>query len=188
MDTGLYDKNGTPINIGDRTRLVLDDGEIREFDVCFKTVKRTTIKTLRGFSPETADVSITGIFFCWEGNDLLPCVDENGVSDVSKMEVIKRAPRREVVSKLPLKYEEGLYIGNEIYGLDEDYVRKDEKIVKCRESHECYNCNGEICPGDYAVYETGFMYGKPLSTYTCIECMEEWMKELGRVEVEDENL
>jgi len=23
-----------------------------------------------------------------EGNDLLPCVDENGVSDVSKMEVI----------------------------------------------------------------------------------------------------
>lgn len=90
MDTGLYDKNGTPINIGDRTRLVLDDGEIREFDVCFKTVKRTTIKTLRGFSPETADVSITGIFFCWEGNNLLPCVDENGVSDVSKMEVVKR--------------------------------------------------------------------------------------------------
>ena len=91
MDTGLFDKNGTPIYVGDRTRLVLDDGEVREFDVCFKTVERTTVKTLRGFSPETVDVSITGIFFCWEGNDLLPHVDENGVSDVSKMEIIKCA-------------------------------------------------------------------------------------------------
>lgn len=89
MNTGLYDKNGTPINIGDKTRLVLKDGEVRVFDVRFKTVKRTTIKTLRGFEPESVDVTITGIFFCWEGNDLLPCVDENGVSDVEKMEVMK---------------------------------------------------------------------------------------------------
>lgn len=88
MNTGLFDKNGTPINIGDRTRLILDDGEVREFDVCFKTIRRTTVKTLPGFEPETAEVSITGIFFCWAGNDLLPCVDEDGVSDVEKMEVI----------------------------------------------------------------------------------------------------
>ena len=51
METGLFDKNGTPINVGDRTRLVLEDGEVREFEVCFKTVQRTTIKTLRGFVP-----------------------------------------------------------------------------------------------------------------------------------------
>lgn len=89
MNTGLFDKNGTPINVGDKTRLILKDGEIREFDVCFKTVQRTTIKTLRGFEPGCVDVSITGIFFCWQGNDLLPCVDENGVSDVEKMEVIQ---------------------------------------------------------------------------------------------------
>lgn len=94
MNTGLFDKNGTSINIGDKTRLVLDDGEVREFDVCFKTVQRTTIKTLRGFAPESVDVSITGIFFCWKGNDLLPCVDENGVSDVEKMEVISRMPEK----------------------------------------------------------------------------------------------
>lgn len=100
METGLFDKNGTPINIGDKTRLVLEDGEVREFDVCFKTVQRTTIKTLRGFEPESVDVSITGIFFCWRGNDLLPCVDENGVSDVEKMEVIKRMSGREAVSRL----------------------------------------------------------------------------------------
>lgn len=88
MNTGLFDKNGKSIKVGDRTRLILDDGKVREFDVCFKTVQRTTVKTLPGFEPETANVSITGIFFCWEGNDLLPCVDENGISDVSKMEVI----------------------------------------------------------------------------------------------------
>ena len=100
MNTGLFDKNGTPINVGDRTRLVLEDGEVREFEVCFKTVQRTTTKTLRGFEPESVDVSITGIFFCWRGNDLLPCVDENGVSDVEKMEVIKRMSGREAVSRL----------------------------------------------------------------------------------------
>mgnify|MGYP007111850874 FL=1 len=100
MNTGLFDKNGTPINVGDRTRLVLEDGEVREFEVCFKTVQRITIKTIRGFKPECVDVSITGIFFCWEGNDLLPCVDENGVSDVEKMEVIKQMSGREAVSRL----------------------------------------------------------------------------------------
>ena len=100
MNTGLFDKNGTPINVGDRTRLVLEDGEVREFEVCFKTVQRTTIKTLRGFEPESVDVSITGIFFCWEGNNLLPCVDENGVSDSEKMEVIRQMSGREAVSRL----------------------------------------------------------------------------------------
>ena len=89
MNTGLVDKNGNSIYIGDKTRLVLEDGEVREFDVCFKTVRRTTVKTLPGFEPEKAEVSITGVFFCWEVNDLLPCVDENGVSDVEKMEVIQ---------------------------------------------------------------------------------------------------
>lgn len=89
MNTELIDKNGKPIRVGSRTRLILDDGEVREFDVCFKTVQRTTVKTFEGFEPETTDVAITGIFFCWEGHDLLPCVDENGVSDVEKMEVIQ---------------------------------------------------------------------------------------------------
>jgi len=87
MDTGLKDKNGIPINVGDKTRLVLDDGEVREFDVCFKTIKRT-VKSHPDFDDKYATVNITGIVFCWEGYDLLPCVDENGISDVSKMEVI----------------------------------------------------------------------------------------------------
>jgi hypothetical protein len=87
MKTGLFDKNGTEIKIGDRTKLILDDGEVREFDVQFKTVRRT-VKSHPDFDDEYALVNITGIVFCWEGYDLFPCVDENGVSDVSKMEII----------------------------------------------------------------------------------------------------
>lgn len=100
MNTGLFDKNGKAIRIGSRTRLVLDDGEVREFDVCFKTVQRTKVKTFEGFEPETTDVAITGVFFCWEGYDLLPYVDENGVSDTSKMEVIQEPEWRDIEKDL----------------------------------------------------------------------------------------
>ncbi len=88
MDTGLFDKNGKPIKVGDRTRIVLDDGEVREFDVCFKTVVRT-VKCHPDFDDEYSKVAITGIVFCWQGYNLFPCIDENGISDISKMEVIK---------------------------------------------------------------------------------------------------
>jgi len=89
LDIGLFDKNKTPIKIGDRTRLVLDDGEVREFDVCLKTVNRV-VKCHPDFDDEYSKVAITGIVFCWNGYDLFPCVDENGISDASKMEVITR--------------------------------------------------------------------------------------------------
>ncbi len=55
---------------------------------------------MAGLEPETMEVSITGVFFCWKGNDLLPCVDENGVSDVSKMEVVKHMSGQEAASRL----------------------------------------------------------------------------------------
>lgn len=87
MNTGLKDKNGNPIFIGSRTRLVLESGEIREFEVCFKTVKRA-VKSHPTFDESFATVNITGVVFCWNGYDLFPCVDNNGISDVSKMEVI----------------------------------------------------------------------------------------------------
>ena len=88
MRTGLFDKNGKEIRIGDTVRLVLDDGEIRTFNVEFKTVKRI-VKSHPDFDDEYAAVNITGVLFCWEGYDLFPCVDEDGVSDTSKMEVLK---------------------------------------------------------------------------------------------------
>ena len=89
MNTGLYDKNGTPINIGDRTRLVLDNGEVREFDVRFKTVNRT-VQNHPAFVDGYSKVAITGIVFEWNGYSLFPCIDENGIADTSKMEVISR--------------------------------------------------------------------------------------------------
>ena len=79
MDTGLRDKNGTPIKIGDRTRLVLKNGEVREFDVCFKTVIRT-VKCLPDFGNRYAEMEITGIVFCWNGYDLLPCIDSEDLN------------------------------------------------------------------------------------------------------------
>jgi hypothetical protein len=87
MNTGLFDKNGREIKIGDTTRLVLETGEVREFSVEFKTVKRV-VKCHPSFDDEFATVNITGVVFCWEGYDLFPCVDSQGVSDVSKMEIV----------------------------------------------------------------------------------------------------
>lgn len=87
MNTGLFDKNGQEIKIGDKTRLVLDNGEVRKFNVCFKTVTRT-VKNHPAFVDGYSKVAITGIVFEWNDYNLFPCVDENGISDVSKMEII----------------------------------------------------------------------------------------------------
>lgn len=87
MNTGLFDKNGKQIKVGDRTKLVLDDGEVREFDVCLKTVNRI-VKCHPDFDDEYSKVAITDFVFCWNGYDLFPCVDGNGISDVLKMEVV----------------------------------------------------------------------------------------------------
>lgn len=89
MRTGLFDKNGEEIRIGDITRLVLDDGEARDFSVEFKTVKRV-VQSHPDFDDDYAEVNITGVVFCWEGYDLFPCVDKDGISDVSKMEVLHK--------------------------------------------------------------------------------------------------
>ena len=87
MITGLHDKNGRQIKIGDKVRLILDNGEERVFDVQFRTVQRT-VKCHPAFDDEFAKVNITGVVFCWNGFELFPCVDKDGVSDTAKMEVI----------------------------------------------------------------------------------------------------
>lgn len=87
INIDLIDKNGRLIKNGDRVRLVLDSGEVREFDVVYKTVVRT-VKSHPDFDDKYAKVAITGMTFCWNGYDLFPCIDENGTSDVSRMEVL----------------------------------------------------------------------------------------------------
>lgn len=87
MQTGLHDKNGRQIKIGDKVRLILDNGEERVYDVQFRTVQRT-VKTHPDFVDRYARVNITGVVFCWNGYELFPCVDENGVPDSEKMEIV----------------------------------------------------------------------------------------------------
>ena len=87
--TGLDDKNGTKIFEGDITRLVMPDGEVRHFEVFIGTVIRDlVVKPLPGYEGTLVPVRITGVFFDWNDDPLLPCVDDNSISDVARMEVI----------------------------------------------------------------------------------------------------
>jgi hypothetical protein len=67
------------------------------------------------------------------------------------------------------------------YGLDDGEIENyQEKLVKCRKSHKCIaGCEKEIPIGAYAIRETGFLDGKPVSAYTCTDCMDKWLDELS---------
>ena len=64
------------------------------------------------------------------------------------------------------------------YGSDEEIKNYKEKLVKCRKSHKCVSCEEEIPKGNYAIRETGFLDNKPVSTYTCTDCMDKWLDEI----------
>lgn len=83
-----------------------------------------------------------------------------------------------------MKYSKELYTDSGFYGLDEDLECHKEKVVKCRKEHECVSCEKVIKAGEYALYESGFLDGVPVSAYTCLECIEEWLEESGQVESE----
>ena len=87
-----------------------------------------------------------------------------------------------------MKYDEDLYIDSGFYDADMDgeYQKREEKIVKCRKPHECMGCKRTINSGEQAVCEKGFLDGKPVSGYTCLECIEKWLEESGQVESGDE--
>ncbi len=70
----------------------------------FKTVKRTRLKTLPGFEPEEVELSITGVVFCWQGNDLFRALMKNGVSDVEKMEVLEKNRNFRILSVSPQRF------------------------------------------------------------------------------------
>ena len=63
------------------------------------------------------------------------------------------------------------------YGLEDEGVENyKEKLVKCRKPHKCMGgCEKEIPKGAYAIRETGFLDGEPISSYTCTDCMEKWL-------------
>ena len=85
-----------------------------------------------------------------------------------------------------MKYGAELYVYSGIYSeVDSEITNHKEKLVKCRKIHKCATCQSEIKVNDHALLETGFMDGKPVSCYTCLQCIEEWLEESGQVEFEE---
>ena len=78
-----------------------------------------------------------------------------------------------------MKYKTEDYLESGFYSdMDDDIKNHKEKIVKCRKPHMCMcGCKTEIKAGDYALLETGFMDGKPISCYTSLPCIEAWLEE-----------
>lgn len=99
-ETEYTDKHGTLMYTGDITVLLVD-GETREFVVDRATVERE-YKTLQAFEGETVRVRLAGVVvFRWtdpDGNihQLLPCVNEAGIADPYRMEIVGTAAERAV--------------------------------------------------------------------------------------------
>ena len=64
------------------------------------------------------------------------------------------------------------------YG-EEDILNYKSKVVKTRKSHKCVNCQNEVAKGENMLRESGFMDGEPVSCYTCLDCLDEWLDELN---------
>ena len=85
-----------------------------------------------------------------------------------------------------MKYGAELYVDSGIYSdADSEITNSKEKLVKCRKTHKCAACNSEIQIKELALNETGFIDGEPVSCYTCLTCIEEWLEESGQVESEE---
>lgn len=84
---GSTDRHGNKIFEGNIVKLILDNGEIRLFKVSIKKVKRRVINH-PNFRDGSSYVEITGVVFEWKGYQLFPCIDENGIVDYSKMEIV----------------------------------------------------------------------------------------------------
>lgn len=82
-----------------------------------------------------------------------------------------------------LKYRKELYTDSGMYSGDMECEidAYEEKLVKCRKPHVCATCQRDIPKGDYALREHGFFDHKPVSAYTCVECVEAWLEESGQV-------
>lgn len=77
-----------------------------------------------------------------------------------------------------MKYKPEDYIDCGFYSdMDSDVTNHKEKVVKCRKPHLCAYCQKNIEVGEHALFETGFMDGKPVSCYTCTPCIDEWLEE-----------
>jgi len=84
-----------------------------------------------------------------------------------------------------MKYKPEDYLNSGFYSdMDSDIENHKEKLVKCRKPHKRMGgCDSEIKAGNYALLETGFMDGQPVSSYTCTDCIDKWLDTInGEVE------
>lgn len=87
-----------------------------------------------------------------------------------------------------MKYTPEEYINSGFYDgdMDVNILNYKVKIVKCRKPHKCNGgCDTEIKAGDYAMLETGFMEGEPVTSHTCLPCIDKWLDELKAMESEE---
>ncbi|MBL1228171.1 hypothetical protein IW492_02855 [Enterococcus sp. BWB1-3] len=82
---GEFDRNNCELFDDDLVKLTLPDGEVRIFRIRIKTLDRE-VRNHPEFVGEYSKVRITAVVFEWRGFDLFPCIDDKGISDVSKME------------------------------------------------------------------------------------------------------
>jgi hypothetical protein len=70
---------------------------------------------------------------------------------------------------------------NELFGDDGDEVRCYQKqIVKTRKEHPCMNLDTAhpIPVGSRAVRESAIVDGSRCSSYTCLPCIEKWLRQI----------
>lgn len=85
-----------------------------------------------------------------------------------------------------MKYKPEDYLDSGFYSDMDDIIEdKKEKVVKCRKTHKCATCDSGIAIGEHALRESGFTEGKPVSCYTCLPCIESWLKESGQVGIDN---
>lgn len=91
-----------------------------------------------------------------------------------------------------LKYSREQYETCDYYGgdMDCDIDVISKKLVKCRKPHKCMGgCGKTIEVGQYALCEKGFEENWPVSCYTCINCLNDWLDEIEtETETETEDI
>ena len=88
-----------------------------------------------------------------------------------------------------MKYPEEMYIDSQIFAGDMDGSESnfEEKIVKTRKPHKCCVCEKKFPKGEKMLMQRVIVKDMGwCSCYICLPCIEQWLEESGRVDVEDD--